>query len=256
MVLCFDIGNTDIDVGVFEKDIQTAGFSIPYTKALSCWDYIPVIKDGFAKNNIRPEDVKGCVLCSVVHNTTQGVFMALRDILGFEPMLFKNDDIAAMGVKIGNPQEVGVDIIAACLAVKKNYSLPAIVIDMGTATTVTAMDADGDLLGVSIIPGVLTALEALRDRTGLPIDESLTPPRHAIGTDTAQSMASGAVLGSVYCIDGMINAFEEEMGVKCNVYATGGIAKVIAPLCKNNCRLNDNLLLEGLYTYYKTAAGK
>ena len=60
MVLCFDIGNTDIDVGVFEKDIQTAGFSIPYTKALSCWDYIPVIRDGFAKNNIRPEDVKGC----------------------------------------------------------------------------------------------------------------------------------------------------------------------------------------------------
>lgn len=255
MVLCFDIGNTDIDVGVFCDDKLVSGFNIAYTKALSCWDYIPVIKSSFTANGIDPAQVEGCVLCSVVHNTTQGVFMALRDILSFEPLLFRNDEYASVKVKIGNPQEVGVDIIASCLAVKKKYSLPAIVVDMGTATTLTAMDADGDLLGVSIIPGVLTALTALRDRTGLPIDESLAPPRHAIGTDTAQSMASGAVLASAYAVDGMIRAFEKEMGTSCHIYATGGISKVIMPLCTCHSVINDNLLLEGLYLYYKSAAG-
>ena len=256
MVLCFDIGNTDIDVGVFENDVHTFSFNIPYKKAQTCWDYIPVIKASLDENNINPRNVKGCVLCSVVQNTTQGVFMAMDNIFGYEPLLFKNDDIADIKVRIGNPQEVGVDIIAGCLAVKYRYKLPAIVIDMGTATTLTAMDEEGALLGVSILTGVMTTLKALRDSTGLPIDESLTPPPHVIGTKTADSIASGIVYGSAYRMDGMIKGFEKEIGKKCNIYATGGISKVIMPLCECDCNINDDLLLEGLYMYYKAAQTK
>lgn len=256
MVLCFDIGNTDIDVGVFENDTHTFSFSIPYEKAHSCWDYIPVIKSSLKNNKIDINNVEACVLCSVVHNTTQGVFMALENIFGYEPLLFKNDNISDMKVKIGNPQEVGVDIIASCFAVKHSCNLPAIVIDMGTATTITAMDKEGALLGVSILPGVITELKALRDRTGLPIDESLTPPPTVIGTNTADSIASGIVYGSAYCMDGMIRGFEKEIGEKCSVYATGGISKVIMPLCESECTINDDLLLEGLYMYYKFSTHK
>lgn len=251
MVLCFDIGNTDIDVGVFESDVLLRTFNIDYVKRQSKWDYIITLKDGLKNNNINISDVEGCVLCSVVHNTTQGVYMALEEIFGFFPMLFSNDEYADIVVNIGNPQEVGVDIIAACLAVREKYSLPAIVIDMGTATTVTGMNEKGELLGVSILTGVITTLKALHDRTGLPVDLSLTPPEHAIGTDTPKSIASGAVLGSAYAMDGMINAFKKEMGTDAYVYATGGISKVIMPLCENECTINGRLLLEGLYIYYK-----
>lgn len=251
MVLCFDVGNTDIVVGVFSQDshIKTARFR--YVKGLSAQEYLPFLKDKLNIHFIDYHKAEGCVLCCVAQGTTQGLLLALETLLGVTPYLFKNDEKCALKVKIGNPQEVGTDILAACLAVKHNYTLPAIVIDMGTATTVTAMDKDGDLLGVSILPGVFTCLWALHQRTGLPIDESLAPPPHAIGTNTAQSIASGTVLASAYSLDGMIQAFEQEMHTTANLYATGGVSKFITPLCKREILLEENLLLQGLYSYYK-----
>jgi type III pantothenate kinase len=251
MVLCFDIGNTDIDVGVFEFDKLSKIFRINYEKGRQSWEYVQPIKEAFEKNKVDAKKVEDCVICSVVHSTTHGVYIALNEIFGFNPILFSNDEVANVKVRIGNPQEVGSDIVAVCLEVREKYKLPAIVIDMGTATTITAMDKNGALLGVSIITGVVTSLTALRDKTGLPIDTNLKAPKKAIGTDTAQSIASGAVLGSVFMMDGMIDAFKKEMGCDAYVYATGGISKAIIPMCKNNSLIDDSLLLKGLYTYYK-----
>ncbi len=256
MVLCFDVGNTDIDAGAFENDKLYKAFNIDYKKGQSVEEYKKGIKNALEVNGIDPKTVTSCVLCSVVAGSTGAMEEAIKELLGFEPLIFTNDEIANMQVKIGNPQEVGVDIVAACLAVKHRYSLPAIVIDMGTATTVTAMDKDGDLLGVSILTGVITSLKALRDSTGLPIDESLTPPAKAIGTTTPESMASGCVLANAYMMDGMISAFEKEMGTECHIYATGGISKMIMPLCRHKSLINDKLLLEGLYIYCKKAENK
>lgn len=256
MILCFDIGNTDIDTGVFENDVLIKTFNIPYEKSQPSRRYIPPIKKALEENGIDAVNVKGCVLCSVVDSTTKGVHNALVSILGFAPMLFKNDESCGLTVKTDNPAEVGTDILASCLAVKKKYSLPAVIIDMGTASTVTAMDKDGAVLGVSIITGVITTLKALNSSTGLPVDYELVPPSHAIGTNTADSIASGAVFGSAYIMDGMIKSFEKEMGEKCHIYATGGISKVIMPLCERECEINSELLLEGLYLYYKAKKEK
>jgi len=255
MVLCFDIGNTDIDVGVFENDSFSRGFNVSYTKGLTRREYTPDIARQIKENNINPQGVTGCVLCSVVKSTTVGVQQALKEIFGCEPVLFENDETTGIVIKTDNPAEVGLDIIAGCMAAKSRYSLPAIVIDMGTATSVTAMNEKGELLGVSIITGVMTSLMALHNRTGLPVDRSLTPPSHAIGTNTPDSIASGIVLGSAYMMDGMIKAFEKEMGTVCNVYATGGLSKIIMPLCEKECMVNENMLLEGLYRYYKAKTG-
>ena len=251
MVLCLDIGNTDIDVGVFTDGELTDMFTMEYVKGQQSWSYIEPIRRSFADHGIDIGKVEECVLCSVVHNTTRGFFMALSEILGFTPRLFTNDSIRDMTVKVGNPQEVGVDIRAGCLAVKEKYALPAIVIDMGTATSVTAMDADGAILGVSILTGVITSLKALGDRTGLPVDLSLKVPEKAIGTDTPEALASGAVLGSAYMIDGMIDRFRKEMGTDATVYATGGVAKIIFPLCKNPAVINNHLIFDGLYIYHE-----
>ena len=126
-------------------------------------------------------------------------------------------------------------------------------IDMGTATTVTAMDKDAQIRGVSILPGVFISMWALRDRTGLSVDETLSAPKYAIGTDTPQSLASGIVLGSAYSLDGMIEAFETELCDKCFVAATGGAAQFIVQHCKKDITLNNNLLLECLYYYSKNS---
>ena len=167
----------------------------------------------------------------------------------------ENNNVTGIDVKIDNPDEIGLDILAGCITVKEKYSLPAIVVDMGTGTTLTAMDKDGSILGVSIVPGILIALQALGSRTGLPIDESFSAPNKAIGTNTKDSIASGVVLGNAFLMDGMIAAFEKEMGCECNVYCTGGGSKFIMPLCQHPHIINENLLLEGLYLYYKKVKG-
>ena len=253
MILCFDIGNTDIDTAVFENDVLVKTFSIPYSKTTTVLRYKTLIESSLAENGIDPQTVTGCALCSVVAVATQPVTQALTEITSAAPLLFANDEHCGLSVKTDNPREVGADILAGCLAVKRQYALPAIVIDMGTATTVTAMNSKGEILGVSIMTGVMTVLNALNTSTGLPVDPRLTPPPHAIGTNTPDSIASGMVLGSAYMMDGMIKAFEKEMGEKCHIYATGGISKVIMPLCERQRDINDNLLLEGLYMYYKAA---
>ena len=255
MILCFDIGNTDIDVGVFHNDILVKNFDIPYQKEQSCWTYLGNILKGLKANDIKPEDVKGSILCSVVKNSTQGVYEAMEIAFNHKPVLFENNGVAGIDVKIDNPDEIGLDILAGCITVKEKYSLPAIVVDMGTGTTLTAMDKDGSILGVSIVPGILIALQALGTRTGLPIDESFSAPNKAIGTNTKDSIASGVVLGNAFLMDGMITAFEKEMGCECNVYCTGGGSKFIMPLCQHPHILNENLLLEGLYLYYKKVKG-
>ena len=250
MILCFDIGNTDIDVGVFEKDTLSKSFRIEYVKGQQSWAYVEPIQKGLRENGISISDVEDCILCSVVHNTTQGFFVALNEVFGYNPKMFTNDRIVDMKVKIRNPQEVGTDIVASCLVVRDKYTFPAIVIDMGTATTITAMDSEGAILGVSILTGVITSLNALHDRTGLPVDPGLPIPEKAIGTDTPKSIASGAVFGRAAMMDGMIDRFKEEMGTDAAIYATGGVSKVIFPLCRNKAIINNDLLLEGMYCYY------
>ena len=256
MVLCFDIGNTEIDVGVFENDTLVKTFGIPYEKNQSCWTYLGGILKALKANDIKTEDVNGSILCSVVKDSTQGVYEAMEIAFSHKPVMFENNsDVTGLNVKIDNPQEIGLDILAGCMTAKEKYTLPAIVVDMGTGTTLTAMDAEGNILGVSIVPGILIALQALGNRTGLPIDESFTPPAKAIGTNTKDSIASGIVLGNAFLMDGMISAFEKEMGVECGVYCTGGGSKYIMPFCKHTHTLNENLLLEGLYIYYKNYKG-
>ncbi len=256
MILCFDIGNTDIDVGVFENDVHVKDFHIPYQKEQSCWTYLGGILKALKANDIKPENVDGSILCSVVANSTQGVYEAMEIAFSHKPVLFENNpDITGIEIRTDNPAEVGLDIIAGCMTIKEKYSLPAIAVDMGTGTTLTAMDREGRILGVSIVPGVIIALEALNQRTGLPVDTNLPIPAKAIGTNTRDSISSGVVLGNAYLMDGLISAFENEIGSSCHVYATGGISKVIMPLCSHEVTLNDDLLLEGLYIYYKRAKG-
>lgn len=253
MVICFDVGNTDIVVGVFDGEKLACTSRFRYVKGLSEREYLPFLQEKMRKNNIDCTHITGCILCCVALNTAVGLSLAMEAAFGVTPLLFKNDKVCKLNARVGNIYEVGTDIVSACIAAKEQYPLPAIVIDMGTATTVTALDSVGDLCGVSIIPGVFTSLWALRDRTGLPIDETLKAPTHSIGTTTEQSIASGIVLGSAFCIDGMIDAFEKELGSPCSICATGGAAQFIIPHCKRSIILNENLLLEGLYYYYKNS---
>ncbi|MEG2192400.1 MAG: type III pantothenate kinase [Oscillospiraceae bacterium] len=190
MILCIDVGNTDIVLGVFQGEELQRTARFKYIKGLSAWEYLPFLKDKFNLNFIDYQKVEGCVLCCVAQSTLEGLRLALETVLGVTPFVFSNDEKCGMGVKIGDPKEVGTDIVASCLAVKNSKNLPAIVIDMGTATTLTALDEDGDILGVSILTGVLkTAPGCLLTRAYLHPQKLSAPPQPKVWQAAACSQA-------------------------------------------------------------------
>jgi len=254
MVICFDAGNSDLVAGIFRDDKLVDVCRIDYEKEQSKEQYFELIKNSMASAKIDINEVSGCLLCCVAQDTAEALGGAMEQLFGCKPVIFKNDENCRLNILTEDPYEVGADIIASCMAAKDMLKMPCVVIDMGTASTVTAMDKDANVLGVSIITGVFTSMWALRERTGLPFEENIKAQPKAIGTNTQKSIDSGIILGSAYAIDGLVQAFEEEIGQgECSVIATGGVSQFIIPHCRREILLDNNLLLKGLYCYYKNS---
>lgn len=254
MVICFDAGNTDLVAGIFCDDKITDILRIPYKKEQSADEYYNIIKSHLLNSSIDISAVEGCLLCCVAQGTALQLSSAMEKLFDTKPVMFKNDETCQLNILTEDPYEVGTDIIASCMAAKSQFSMPCVVIDMGTATTLTAMDKNANVLGVSILTGVFTSMWALRERTGLPFEENIEAEPKAIGTNTQKSIDSGIILGSAYAVDGLIQSFEEEIGHgECTVVATGGLSQFIVPHCRTNIIVDNNLLLEGLYCYYKNS---
>ena len=131
------------------------------------------------------------------------------------------------------------------------YQPPLLLVDMGTATTVTVLDEQGAFRGGAILPGANLALSSLAGGTALLPDIPLAVPDRAIGDDTLTCMQSGCVLGSALLLDGLIDRMEAELGRKATVVATGGIAPVIAPACRHEMHMAADLILRGLAVLYE-----
>lgn len=254
MVICFDAGNSDLVAGIFCDDKLVKTCRIDYEKEQTKEQYFELLKDSMSRENIDCSDVSGCLLCCVAQDTADALNGAIKQLFGTEPVIFRNDENCRLNILTEDPYEVGTDIIASCMAAKDMLPMPCIVIDMGTASTVTAMDKDANVLGVSILTGVFISMQALRDSTGLPFEDNIKAQPKAIGTNTQKSIDSGMILGSAYAIDGLIQSFEEEIGQgSCSVIATGGVSQFIIPHCRRNAVVDNNLLIKGLYCYYKNS---
>ena len=156
-----------------------------------------------------------------------------------------------LNIKIDNPAQTGADLVCVSVAAIKKYPLPSIVIDMGTATSITALDKDGNFLGGSIIPGVRISLDALTNRTAQLPQISLGDNAEIIGKNTVDAMRSGVLLGQASMIDGMIKKYKKVLGDDMTVIATGGIAGRIVRHCEEEIIYDENLLLDGLRFLYE-----
>ncbi|MCM1578810.1 MAG: type III pantothenate kinase, partial [Ruminococcus sp.] len=125
------------------------------------------------------------------------------------------------------------------------------IIDMGTATTLSVIDEKGCYMGGMIVPGVAVSHDSLVSRTSQLPKVALEPPRRVIGRNTVECLKSGILYGNAGAIDGLIDRINAEMGTPCTVIATGGLAGVIAPLCRNNITLDNDLMLKGLMIIYE-----
>lgn len=249
MILTVDIGNSNIVIGAFENDKLSFSSRIVTNRHIEADQYALEIHGILNLYNVKNDDIKGIIISSVVPRVTEAVNHALCKFCAATPVFF-NKENANVKINIDNPSELGADILASAVAVKKLHKLPAVAIDMGTATTISAIDKNGAVQGVAIFPGLFISLDALTSRTSLLRQIEIEAPLNAIGKNTQQSMKSGVVFGNAAMLDGMLERFEQELGTLNTIVATGGASGLIAPHCKHKILYAPNLLLEGLYIAY------
>ena len=251
MLLCIDIGNTNIKLGLFEGDCLRHNWRIATERARLADEYAMLLLDLFASQGLDRQAVTGCAISSVVPALT-GVFSDLaRRHLKQEPLIAGPGSVTGMAVHTDYPTEVGSDLITSALAARHLYGAPLIVVGFGTATTFSAVSATGDFEGVAIAPGVMSGAEALFQFTArLPQVEMSRPPA-AIGKNTVHSMQSGLVWGFAALVDGLVKRIQAELGGHARVIATGGLAGLIAAETDAIEAVEPDLVLVGLRLIYE-----
>ena len=175
-------------------------------------EYAVSIKNIFEIHHLDPASVEGAILSSVVPPLNPVLTAAVRKITGKHLKLVGAGMKTGMNIRMDDPKKVGADLIVDSVAAKAEYPLPIIVIDMGTATTITVVDKHGDYIGGIIHPGLRVSLDTLSSRTAQLPHIDLESPGPAIAKNTVDSMRSGIVYGSAAMMDGIIDRIEEELG--------------------------------------------
>lgn len=252
MLLTIDIGNSNVVIGCIDKDNQVSALFRMVTDLKKTEDeYASGMKAILEFNGIDHTAFEGAIICSVVPPLTEIFRTAVKKIIGCKALVVGAGVKTGLNVLIENPASLGADIVAASVAAMTEYPLPVIVIDMGTATTITVVDQGNRYIGGAIVPGVALSMNALSSGTSLLQKVPVEAPKKCICTTTTESMQSGAVFGNAALLDGMIARFEKELGCEATVVATGGIADKILPYCSREIIYDENLLLKGLNIIYK-----
>lgn len=250
MILAVDIGNSNIVIGAIDSG-EILFISRLETNHNRLEDeYATYIKGILELYGVDKKAFEGAIVSSVVPPLSDVLAHAVKKLIGIEPMILGPGIKTGLNIRTNNPGQLGSDIVANNVAALELYKGPVIVIDMGTATTVSASDESSTFLGCAIMPGVTTSLNALTKKAALLQEISYYAPEHVICQNTADCMRSGIVYGTASMVDGMVDRFLSELKTDAKVIATGGHAKYILPHCKNKIIYDPNLLLSGLYIIY------
>ncbi|MGD1992380.1 MAG: type III pantothenate kinase [Anaerolineae bacterium] len=228
MLLCIDIGNTNITLGLYRGETLGPRWRIRTIHEKMPDEYGILIDQLLRHRGHVPHDVSGIALASVVPPLTPIFEEACREYLGQRPLIVDAGVRTGVLIRYDTPREVGADRVVDAAAVKALYQLPACVVDFGTATTFDAVSAEGDYLGGAIAPGIGIAAQALFERTAKLPRVELTHPPSVIGRNTSHSIQSGLLFGYVGLVEGMVARFKAELGPRTQVIATGGLAEIIA----------------------------
>jgi type III pantothenate kinase len=200
---------------------------------------------------IDPGKLEGAIICSVVPPLTEIFRAAVKKLTGHRALVVGSGVKTGLNILIDDPSSLGSDLAAAAVAAMVDYPQPVIIIDMGTATTITVVDEGNRFIGGAIVPGVALSMNALSGGTSLLHKVPIEAPKKCISGTTTACMQSGAVYGNAALLDGMIDRFEKELGKKATLVATGGIAPKIIPHCTHEIIYDEDILLKGLGIIYK-----
>lgn len=253
MILALDIGNTNIVIGCIDREKTYFIERLSTVRTKTELEYAVDIKTVLDLYRIKRSDIEGAIISSVVPQITNIVKLAAEKVLGEEAkvMVLGPGVKTGLNIKMDNPGQLGADLVADAVAGIAEYPAPLIIIDMGTATTASVVDANKQYIGGMILPGVRVSLDALTQRASQLSGIGIEEPKRVIGKNTLECMKSGVLYSNAGALDGIIDRIEEELGEKTTVVATGGLAKKIVPFCKRDIILDEDLLLKGLLVIYE-----
>lgn len=248
MLLAVDVGNTNIVLGVIdgEKLISSGRFSTNIYEtedecAMKIYSFLNL------HNNIQ---IDGAIISSVVPALVTTLKKAIHTVCKVNAIVVGPGIKTGLSIKIDDPAQLGADLVVGAVAAKEKYPQPTIIFDLGTATTGSVLDKNGNFLGGTITTGVKTSINALSAGAALLPQIDITAPKKIIGTNSIESMQSGCVIGTACMLDGLIDKFEQELGEKATVVVTGGLGKSIAKNCSHDMIIDENLLIDGLRIIY------
>ncbi len=251
MILALDIGNTNIVIGCMEKDKAYFVERVSTNSSKTELEYVVDFKTLLDLYQIKMENITGCIVASVVPPLNNIVTAALKKLLHVSPLLVGPGIKTGLNILMDNPGQLGSDLVVNAVAGLHYYGAPIIMIDMGTATTISVVDNRKNYIGGMILPGVRVSLDSLVNRTSQLPRISLEAPKKIIGKNTIDCMKSGIIMGQASCIDGMIERIWDELGYQAQVVATGGLAGCIVPYCKKKIVYDNELTLKGLEIIYR-----
>lgn len=248
MLLAVDVGNTNIVLGVIdgEKLVSSGRFSTNIYEtedecAMKIYSFLNL------HNNIQ---IDGAIISSVVPALVTTLKKAIYTVCKVNAIVVGPGIKTGLSIKIDDPAQLGADLVVGAVAAKEKYPQPTIIFDLGTATTGSVLDKNGNFLGGTITTGVKTSINALSAGAALLPQIDITAPKKIIGTNSIESMQSGCVIGTACMLDGLIDKFEQELGEKATVVVTGGLGKSIAKNCSHDMIIDENLLIDGLRIIY------
>ena len=251
MNIVFDIGNTNIKLGVFDGDELIDTLRMASTNKTGD-EYWLLIKDMLAVKSIAPSDIEGAVISSVNPNLNYTFEHMVESYFGFKPMTVGAGLKTGLHVKYDNPKELGADRVAGSVAAYNIYGGPCIVIDCGTATTFNVIDEDGVFLGGAISFGLKSAAESLSSSAAKLPEVELAAPKSAIGKTTIANMQSGIIYGYSGMVESMVRRIKSEAGIPtAKVIATGGISDIVNKCVDIIDLVDRTLTLRGLNIIYK-----
>jgi len=246
MILAIDIGNTNIVFGVADQNEWLKIWRIKTDASKTADEYEVIFTSLFSSSDINKNEIGQTVLSSVVPSLIRPFNEMLNHLLDHSPLLVEPKLYQSLPIEILSPDEIGTDIVADATAAFIRYGGPCMVIDFGTAITFTTISKTGRILGVAIVPGLLTALRSLTGNTAQLRDVQLVAPPSVLGDNTIHAIQSGLVLGFAGLVDSMVERTETELSEKLAVIATGGLSSVLKNISARIQRIDENLTLDGL----------
>lgn len=258
MLLAINVQNSAITLGCFDGGAQLYAVARIATETGHTADqYACQIESVLRLRGYTPAEIHGAVLCSVVPALSTVIQNAVKILCGCEVVNVSSGVKTGLSIQIDNPRVLGSDLVCVAVEAAAQGKLPALVIDMNTATTFTALNAKGVLAGSIIAPGIQIGLDALHERAAqLPSISLNRKEVKLLGKNTVDSMASGVLHGAASMVDGMIEKCREQLGDDLTVYLTGTDAPLAAAYLREQVQQMDDMVLYGLYRIWTKNQGK